>query len=101
MSVRRKVLVIIAATCVGLMAVLFGVGRAVILGNARHDEQVFSNRTMYRLQELLNDRLSSLKRLSLDHAMSDGTYQLVQQPDPRFDLLLFGFKKDTNPLARQ
>ena len=41
MSVRRKVLIIIAAACVGLMGVVFGVARSVILGNARHDEPIF------------------------------------------------------------
>lgn len=99
MSVRRKVLLIIAATCLGLMGALYVVARSVILGNARHDEQLTGNRTMHRMQELLDERLSSLKRLSLDHSSFDPTYRLVEHPDPSLDRMLFGENNQTNPLS--
>ena len=101
MSVRRKVLIIIAATCIALIGVVFAVARLVILGNARHDEQAIGNRTMHRLQELLDDRLSALRRLTLDRASSDAAYQLLDHPDPALDLLLFGQHDQTNLMARQ
>jgi sensor domain CHASE-containing protein len=53
------------------------------------------------MQELLDERLSSLKRLSLDHSSFDATYRLVEHPDPSLDLMLFGENNQTNPLARQ
>jgi PAS domain S-box-containing protein len=101
MTVRRKVLIIVSATCLGLLGILYGFARSMILGNALHDEQIAGNRTMRRMQELLDERTSSLKRLSLDHASLDATYQFVERPDPRLDAILFGEKNETNPVARQ
>jgi PAS domain S-box-containing protein len=101
MSVRRKVLLIVAATCLGLLGALYGLARSVILGDARHDEQLVGKRTMERLGELLDDRLASLQRLSLDHSTSDATYEFLEHPDPKLDLLLFGQRDETNPLAHR
>jgi PAS domain S-box-containing protein len=101
MTVRRKVFVIIGVTCLGLMAVLYGTARTVILGNARKNEELGGNRNMRRINELLDERVSSLKRLSLDHSSLDATYDLVLHPDPSLDLILFGENNQTNPLARQ
>jgi PAS domain S-box-containing protein len=101
MTVRRKVLVIIAATCLGLMAVLYGVARTVILKNVSENEQLSGNRNMHRMQEFLDERASSLKRFGLDHSALDATYELVAHPDPRVDLILFGENNRTNPLAHQ
>jgi PAS domain S-box-containing protein len=39
MSVRRKTFAIIAFACIGLMSILYGVARTVILGNAAGSEQ--------------------------------------------------------------
>lgn len=101
MTVRRKVLLIIGATCIGLLAVLYGTARTVILGNAREAEQLSGNRAMVRMQEILDERISSLNRFDLDRSSYDTTYDFVANPDPRTGLTLFGEFNENNPAARR
>ena len=101
MTVHRKTLVIIAVTCFVLMAVLYGVARAVILGNAREAEQLSGNLNMRRMLNILDERVSSLDRFNLDHSSLDGTYEFVTHPNRQMDLTLFGENNQTNPAARR
>ena len=101
MTVRRKILMIIGVTCIGLMAVLYGIARSVILGNAREAEQLSGNRAMVRMQEILDERVSSLNRFNLDLSSFDTTYDFVVHPDPRTNVTLFGEYNENNPAARR
>jgi sensor domain CHASE-containing protein len=101
MTVRRKTIVIIAITFLGLVAVVYGVARTVILGNARQNEELSGNRNMQRILDVLDERMLSLNRFSLDRSSLDSTYDFVAHPDHQMELTLFGENNRTNPAARR
>src|ERR1017187_10358076 len=101
MTVRRKTIVIIAITFLVLIAVVYGVARTVILRNARQNEVLSGNRNMQRILDVLDERMSSLNRFSLDRSNLDGAYDFMAHPNHRQELTLFGEYNRTNPAARR
>jgi sensor domain CHASE-containing protein len=101
MAVRRKTIVIIAITYLGLMAVVYAAARTAILGNARQDEELSGNRNMQRILDVLDERTSALDRFSLDRSTLDGTYDFVARPGRKLKVTLFGDDDRTSPAARR
>jgi sensor domain CHASE-containing protein len=84
MTVRRKTLAIIALTCVGLMAVLCGVARMVILGSALRAEQTSGHRNVNRVLFALDEELVSMDRFNIDRSAWDATYDFMARPVGEF-----------------
>src|SRR5580658_5692222 len=101
MTVRRKTFAIIVIVCLGLMAVLYSSARSVILGDARKDEQLSGNKNMWRILDILVERVSSLDRFYLDRSSLNATYDFVEHPTPQLDLALFGERNQTNPASQR
>ena len=101
MTVRRKTLVIIALTSIGLMAVLYGVARTVIVGNALRAEQTSARRNVQRVLVALDEDLSAMDRFNLNRSTWDATYEFMGRPNDQFLFYLFGNSANGTPGTRR
>jgi len=90
MTVRRKTLAIIALTCAGLMGVLCGVSRMVILGRALKVEQSSGQRNVNRVLVVLDEELASMDLFNMDRSAWNATYDFMAHPAGQFRYYFFG-----------
>jgi PAS domain S-box-containing protein len=80
MTVRRKTLLIIAITCLGLVVVLFAASRSFLLGGFIKLEQASARENMERVQSALEDDIGGLRRFTADRSASDQLYNSMIHP---------------------
>jgi sensor domain CHASE-containing protein len=93
MTVRRKTLLIIAITCLGLVIVLYAASRSFLLGGFVKLEQTAARGNVQGVLNALDQDLNSADRFAYDRAATDETYKSIANPTPEFMRSLVG--KDT------
>ena len=84
MTLRRKTVVIVAITLIGLMVFLYGISRIFLLGSFAELEEHHTRQEVDRaLRALLND-LSALDRTTGDYGAWDRTYQFMADHNEDF-----------------
>ena len=84
MTVRRKTLVVISVTLVGLVSILYAASRKILLqGFARvEDQRIRVN--VRRAQDALSNELTALDRTASDYAAWDQTYAYMERRNESF-----------------
>jgi len=90
MTVRRKTLLIIAITCLGLVVVLYAASRSFLLGGFIKLEQTNAQENVQRVLNALDQDFGSMDRFTEDRASSDETYNAMSDPPPEFIHSLLG-----------
>ena len=90
MSVRRKTLLIIAITCLGLVVVLYAASRSFLLGGFIKLEQTSAQENVQRVLNALDQDLAAIDRFTYDRASTDETYNAMSHASPEFIHSLFG-----------
>ncbi|MGH9680970.1 MAG: hypothetical protein ACRD4Y_13565, partial [Candidatus Acidiferrales bacterium] len=73
MTVRRKTLLIIAITCVGMVILLNEVSRSFLLGSFLQLEQTTAQENVQRVLNALNQDLAAIDRFTYDRAAGGDT----------------------------
>src|ERR1041384_3705648 len=84
MMLRKKTLLIICATLVGLLGFLYFFSRTVILRSFSQLEEQDARQNLDRSMSALSDELSSLGRTTRDYSSWDNTYAFVQGKRPDY-----------------
>jgi sensor domain CHASE-containing protein len=100
LSVRRKTLLIIGATSLVLIGVLYLVSRLLLLGGFMRLEQESVAQDMHRAESALDDEREALDRIAADIATWDKSYEFMGNPNPDFIRGEFG-EGDTSTLTFQ
>ena len=90
MTVRRKTLLIIAITCLGLVVVLYAASRSFLLGGFIKLEQTSAREDVQRVLNALDQDLGSMDRSTYDRTSTDQTYEAMSNPTPEFIQSLLG-----------
>jgi sensor domain CHASE-containing protein len=90
MTVRRKMLLIIAITCFGLVVVLYGASRSFLLGGFIKLAQTSAEEDVQRVLNALDQDLAAIDRFTYDRASIDETYNAMSDPSPEFIHSLLG-----------
>jgi PAS domain S-box-containing protein len=80
MTVRRKTLLIIAITCLGLVVALYAASRSFLLGGFVRLEQASARENMERVQSALDDDIGGIRRFTSDRSSSDQLYNSMIHP---------------------
>src|ERR1051326_7474719 len=84
MMLRKKTLLIICATLVGLLGFLYFFSRTVILRSFSQLEEQDARQNLDRGMSALSDELSSLGRTTRDYSSWDNTYAFAQGKRPEY-----------------
>jgi PAS domain S-box-containing protein len=74
MTVRRKTLLIIAATCLGLVVSLYAASRSFLLGGLIQIEQTLGQENLRRVLNALDQDLAAMDRFTYDRASNEESY---------------------------
>jgi PAS domain S-box-containing protein len=80
MTVRRKTLLIITITCLGLVVALYAASRSFLLGGFVRLEQASARENMERVQSALDDDIGGIRRFTSDRSSSDQLYNSMIHP---------------------
>jgi PAS domain S-box-containing protein len=89
-SVRAKTLIIIGATWLVLVSVLYVVSRSVLLGGFVRIERESQSKDLARVRGAVADDLVNVEGIAFDLAPWDDTYAYMAHPDPAFLQVNFG-----------
>jgi PAS domain S-box-containing protein len=83
MTVRRKTLLIIAITCLGLVVVLYAASRSFLLGGFSKLEQTSAQENVQRVLNALDQDVAAMDRFTYDRASIEETFEgmSVQSPE--------------------
>jgi PAS domain S-box-containing protein len=90
MTVRRKTLLIIAITCLGLVAALYAASRSILLGGFITLEQANARESVQRVLNALDQDLGLMDRFTFFRSAADETYNSMLRPTPGSTGFLFG-----------
>jgi PAS domain S-box-containing protein len=90
MTVRRKTLLIIAITCLGLVITLYAASRSFLLGGFIKLEQTSAQENVQRVLNALDQDFGAIDRFTYDRASTDETYSAMSHPTPEFIHSLLG-----------
>jgi sensor domain CHASE-containing protein len=90
MTVRRKTLLIIALTCLGLVIVLYAASRSFLLGGFIKLEQTYAQENLQRVLNALDQDIAAMDRFTFDRASIDETYDGMSAQDPELLHWLIG-----------
>ena len=90
MTVRRKTLLIIALTCLGLVIVLYAASRSFLLGGFIKLEQTDAQEDVQRVLNALDQDFGAIDRFTYDRASTHDTYNAMSNPTPEFIRRLLG-----------
>ena len=82
MTVRRKTLLIIAITCLGLVVVLYAASRSFLLGGFIKLEQTYAQENVKRVLNALDQDLAAMDRFTYDRASIEETYEGMSAQTP-------------------
>jgi PAS domain S-box-containing protein len=80
MTVRRKTLLIIAFTCLGLVIVLYAASRSFLLGGFVKLEQRSARENVQRVLNAFDQNFFGMARYTSDHAADDEIYNSIDHP---------------------
>jgi PAS domain S-box-containing protein len=101
MTVRRKTLLIIAITCVGMVIVLYAASRSFLLGGFVKLEQASARQNVQRVLNALDQDFGAMDRFTYDRAATDETYNSIGNPTNAFVQSLFGKDSTGTPATRR
>jgi PAS domain S-box-containing protein len=101
MTVRRKTLLIIALTCLGLVVVLYAASRSFLLGGFVKLEQTSAHEEVQRVLNALDQDLGAIDRFTYDRASTDETYDAMSNPTPKFIHSLLGDNESGSTQTRR
>ncbi|MDQ5851898.1 MAG: HAMP domain-containing protein, partial [Chloroflexota bacterium] len=84
MTLRKKTLLIIGVTLVGLTAVLYTALSAILTDSFAKVEQQSTRRNVQRVQDALADEVDKLNTQVTDWAEWDASYAFIQNADPAY-----------------
>ena len=90
MTVRRKTLLIIAITCLGLVIVLYAASRFFLLGGFVKLEQARAHENVQRVLNALDRDIDLMDRFAYFRSAADETYSSMPRPKPESIGSLFG-----------
>ena len=90
MTVRRKTLLIIAITCLGLVVVLYAASRSFLLGSFIKLEQTYAQENVQRVLNALDQDIAAMDRFTYDRASIEETYQGMSDQNPELLHWLMG-----------
>ena len=90
MTVRRKTLLIIALTCLGLVFVLYVASRSFLLGGFIKLEQASARENIQRVVNTLDQDLSLMDRFNYNRSAANETHNAMVRPTAKFVGSLFG-----------
>jgi PAS domain S-box-containing protein len=82
MTVRRKTLLIIAITCLGLVVVLYAASRSFLLGGFIKLEQTSAQENVQRVLNALDQDVAAMDRFTYDRASIEETYEGMSAQTP-------------------
>jgi len=82
MTVRRKTLLIITITCLGLVTALYAASRSILLGGFITLEQASARESVQRVLIALDQDLGLMDRFTFFRSAADGTYNSMPRPTP-------------------
>jgi sensor domain CHASE-containing protein len=100
LTIRLKTLIIVALTSVGLIVVLYGAFRFVLLRQFIAIEGVSARENVERVRGALEDDLESIDRFNTDNAAFDETYEYMAHPREAYIRSVLG-EGSTGVLAAQ
>lgn len=84
MTLRTKTLLIITATLVGLIALLYASSKHILMGSFADLERESVQRNVRRASQALTNEIAILTSTAIDWAYWDDTYQFVEDADPAY-----------------
>src|SRR6202140_709415 len=90
MTVRRKTLLIIAITCLGLVVVLYAASRSFLLGGFIKLEQASAQANVQRVLNALDQDVAAMDRFTYDRASIEETYEGMSAKSPELLHWLLG-----------
>ena len=84
MTLRRKTIVIIGATLVGLLLILFAVSQGILLNSFSRLEVKDTSQDVERALSALSDDISSLVTMTRDWAAWDDTYNFIENVNKEY-----------------
>jgi adenylate cyclase len=84
MKIRKKVLLLISLTLIGLITIVLGTVSTIILNSFRKLEAEETKKNLQRLQGFLDEEIQELNAISKDWGGWDDTYFFVQNQDPQY-----------------
>jgi PAS domain S-box-containing protein len=90
MTVRRKTLLIIALTCLGLVVALYAASRSFLLGGFVKLEQTSAQENVQRVLNALDQDVAAMDRFTYDRASIDETYDGMSAQTPELLHWLIG-----------
>jgi PAS domain S-box-containing protein len=90
MTVRRKTLLIITVTCLGLVIVLYAASRSFLLGGYIELEQGFAHVNVQRALNALDQDLAAMDRFTYDRASIEDTARGMSKQTPEIPRWLMG-----------
>ena len=90
MTVRRKTLLIIAITCLGLVIVLYAASRLFLLGSFIKLERTSAQENVQRVLNALDQDVAAMDRFTHDRASIEETYEGMSAQTPELLHWLMG-----------
>jgi diguanylate cyclase (GGDEF)-like protein/PAS domain S-box-containing protein len=84
MTLQNKTLLVIGATFIGLIVVLYAASQVIVLGSFSDEERVEAVQNVGRVQSALADNLTSLEATTRDWATWDDSYEFVRDGNQAF-----------------
>lgn len=81
MTLRKKTLLIIGVTLVGLIVILYGTASTIVLNSFNNLEAQTTRRNVERAVNALQDSLTTLELTTKDYAEWDDTYNYIVEPN--------------------
>src|SRR5512136_469434 len=78
MTLRKKTLLIIGLTLIGLIALLHSIASIILLNSFARLEEQDARRNVSRVQSAISDSLETLKAVDGDWAAWDDTYAFIE-----------------------
>ncbi|AFY83082.1 response regulator [Oscillatoria acuminata] len=90
MKLRKKILIIVGTTLLGLNVVLYATASSILLGDFKDLEQKVVHQDAIRGLQSLQQTLNELKSIARYHAEWDDTYSFITPGDPNYVNSNFG-----------
>ncbi|MBO0352291.1 response regulator [Phormidium pseudopriestleyi FRX01] len=90
MKLRKKILIIVGATLLGLNVVLYATASTILLGDFKELEQKIVRQDAIRGLQSLQETLNELESIARYHAEWDDTYSFITPGDPNYVNSNFG-----------
>ncbi len=84
MSLRSKIMIIMCATLISLIAVIYTIGQTIILKSFTELEKTIVHRNVERVLNVLADELIYLDRITVDWAAWDDTYVFIEDVNDNY-----------------